>query len=75
MYFNPTVPHSSNSIASALTDFSCRDTAAGTLDADPIIPGMTDNGCAEYRQTIFDRGPSEDDKDVGAIWLDDSVGA
>jgi len=73
MYFNPTVPHLSNSISSALSDFSCRDTAAGTLDEDPVIPGMTDDGCASYRQTIFDR--AEGDKDLGAIWIDDSVGA
>ncbi|KAL7545550.1 hypothetical protein ACHAWF_008901 [Thalassiosira exigua] len=74
MYFNPTVFHSADSIASALRDFSCRDTAAGRLDSDPFIPGMTDGmDCASYRQTIFDRADSDDD--LGAIWIDDSVGA
>jgi len=68
------VPHSSNSVESALRDFSCRDTAAGTLTSNPIIPGMTDDGdCVSYRETIFDRAESNDD--LGAIWIDDSVGA
>ncbi|KAL7540868.1 hypothetical protein ACHAXR_010440 [Thalassiosira sp. AJA248-18] len=74
MYFNPTVPHGSNSVSSALRDFSCKDTPAGTLDAEPIIPGMTnDGGCASYRETIFAR--AEEDDDLGMIWIDDSVGA
>jgi len=74
MYYNPTVPHSASSISSALKDYSCKDTAAGTLEADPIIPGMIDDGnCASYRQSIFDR--AEEDGDLGAIWIDDSVGA
>lgn len=74
LYFNPTVPHSSNSVTSAIKEFSCRDTADGRLKSDPIIEGMTDNkSCEEYRETIFKRGHSE--KDYGAIWLDDSVGA
>lgn len=74
LYFNPTVPHSSNSVEAALRDFSCRDTAAGTLATDPVIPGMTDDGdCEAYRDSIFDRAESDDD--LGAIWVDDSVGA
>ena len=74
LYFNPTVPHSSNSVESALRDFSCKDTAAGTLPSDPIIPGMTDDGdCASYRETVFERAETNDD--LGAIWIDDSVGA
>ena len=74
MYFNPTVPHGTASIRSALTDYSCRDTASGTLEEEPIIPGMTaDVGCAAYRQTIFDR--ADEDEDLGPIWVDDAVGA
>lgn len=74
IYFNPTVPHSSNSVESALQDFSCRNTAAGTFSSDPIIPGMTDDGdCESYRETVFDR--SETNDDLGAIWIDDSVGS
>jgi len=75
MYFNPTVPHGSNSIDMALNDFTCRDTAAGTMAFDPMIPGMTQEygNCADYRQSIIDRSNSEDD--YGSIWLDDSVGA
>lgn len=75
LYFNPTVPHSSNDIGVALRDFSCRDTANGKLGVDPMIPGMTKDygGCTGYRQSIFDRSTSEND--YGPIWLDDSVGA
>lgn len=75
MYFNPTVPHASNSIDVALNDFSCQDTADGTLDFDPMIPGMTQEfgSCAAYRQSIIERSSSPDD--YGPIWLDDSVGA
>ena len=68
------MPHSSNSVEDALREFSCRDTAAGTLATDPVIPGMTDDGdCEAYRDTIFDRAESDDD--LGAIWVDGSVGA
>ncbi len=75
MYFNPTVPHSSNDVGAALTDFSCQDTANGTLGFDPMIPGMTEayGSCEAYRQSIFDRSKSEED--YGPIWVDDSVGA
>jgi len=75
LYFNPTVPHRSNSVTAAIRDFSCQDTAAGNLGFDPIIEGMTEgyDGCVEYRESIFERGNSEGD--YGAIWLDDSVGA
>jgi hypothetical protein len=75
MYFNPTVPHGSNDVGKALRDFSCQDTANGSLGFDPMIPGMTEEygSCEAYRQTIFDR--SESENDYGPIWLDDSVGA
>ena len=76
MYFNPTVPHGSNDIKLALTNFSCRDTADDSYEwqNDPYIKGMSeDDGCLAYRQTILDR--AEDDDDLGKIWLDDSVGA
>ena len=69
------MPHGSNPVSSALTDFSCQDTAKGKLGFDPVIPGMTEgyDNCEDYRQSIFDRSKSEDD--YGPIWLDDSVGA
>lgn len=75
MYFNPTVPHSSNDVGVALKDFSCQDTANGKLGFDPMIPGMTEEygSCEAYRQSIYDRSNSEED--YGPIWLDDSVGA
>lgn len=76
MYFNPTVPHTSNDVGLALRDFSCQDTANGSLGYDPDIPGMTaeyGGSCEAYRQSILDRTETTDDE--GSIWLDDSVGA
>ena len=76
MYFNPTVPHDANSVGGALKDFSCRDTPAGKLTSDPVIPGMTEEyggDCDAYRKSIYDR--AEDYDDLGAIWVDDAVGA
>ena len=75
MYFNPTVPHSANSVGDALTEFTCRDTAAGTLDFDPVIKGMTQEygSCTAYRDSVIARADNQND--YGAIWLDDSVGA
>lgn len=62
-----------------------------TLERDPIIRGMTldlkytkDDGtttevssgsCEEYRDSILTRAGNSDDKALGAIWLDDSIGA
>ena len=50
---SPTIPHDSKSIGMILNDFSCRDTAAGTLTLDPVIPGMTKEyeNCAGFRQS------------------------
>ncbi|KAL7531696.1 hypothetical protein ACHAWF_003875 [Thalassiosira exigua] len=74
MYFNPTLLHNAGDFEDSLRDYSCRDTPAGTLDADPVVPGMTDDGdCASYRRTVVAR--AERDDDLGAIWLDDGVGA
>ncbi|GFH52542.1 hypothetical protein CTEN210_09018 [Chaetoceros tenuissimus] len=74
MYFNPTVPHGSNDIEMALTQFNCTDTANGSLDFEPIVPGMmgTHTTCESYRKSIFERAESADD--YGPIWLDDGVG-
>mmetsp|Transcript_13078 Transcript_13078/g.36191 ORF Transcript_13078/g.36191 Transcript_13078/m.36191 type:complete len:850 (+) Transcript_13078:53-2602(+) len=75
MYFNPTVPHASNSIEDALNQFSCRDTADGMLPTEPVIPGMTKEygSCTAYRQSVIARSNGVDD--YGPIWLDDAVGA
>ena len=75
LYFNPTVPHSSNDVGDALTKFTCQDTANGKLGFDPVIKGMTEQygNCADYRESIYNRADTEDD--YGPIWLDDSVGA
>jgi len=78
MYFNPTVPHSSNDVVLAITDFDCTDTAdsekAGDATVDPWIKGMSeDAGCRAYRDSIMER--AKVDGDHGKIWLDDAVGA
>jgi len=76
MYFNPTVPHSSNDVEVAIKDFTCTDVADPNYawDSDPWIKGMSeDAGCAAYRDTIVARADSS--ADLGKIWLDDAVGA
>jgi len=75
LYFNPTVPHGSNDVRDALTKFTCRNVANGTLDSDPMIEGMTQEygSCSAYRQSILERSSS--DNDLGPIWVDDSIGA
>lgn len=75
LYFNPTVPHSSHDVKTALTDFPCTHTANGIADNDFVIPGMTDNGsCEDYRATVLERA-GDDDEALGAIWVDDAIGA
>lgn len=75
MYFNPTVPNKGNNVRTAVSEFECTKVANGTLPSEPMIEGMTleYGNCADYRQTVLDR--SENDLDVGPIWLDDSIGA
>jgi len=79
MYFNPTVPHSSNSVQKAIDDFSCRAIADPNYqwpnDSDPWIKGMSeDEGCEAYRATITERAKG-DTYNLGPIWLDDAIGA
>jgi len=75
LYFNPTAPHSSQSVRTALTDFTCRDTANGTLESDPMIEGMTleYGNCEDYRASVLSREST--DENLGAVWVDDSIGA
>jgi hypothetical protein len=77
MYFNPTAPHSSMNVRSALDDFDCDATPAGddfTIE-DPWIKGMVeDDGCRAYRDNLIDRG-NEDKDEIGKLWVDDAVGA
>jgi len=76
LYVNPTVPHSSQAVDAALDQFTCRDTPRGQLTSDLVIKGMTEEyggSCSLYRQSVKDRAIT--DKDLGSIWLDDSVGA
>jgi len=78
LYFNPTVPHASGNVLEALTDFSCRQTSAGTLTSDPQVKGLTDENtsCEQYRQTVIDRASgATDNNKVGSIWVDDAIGA
>jgi len=76
MYFNPTVPHSSNDVEDAIKDFECTDVADPNYvwNSDPWIKGMSeDAGCRAYRDTIESRADTS--ADLGKIWLDDAVGA
>jgi len=82
LYFNPTVPHNDEDVETAIKNFTCMDTPEGLLTDEPVIKGMTVNstghniGCEAYRQTIMDRaGPQFSNKELGAIWIDDGVGA
>jgi len=81
MYFNPTVPHSSNDVKKAVNEFNCTDVADPDFlyndgaGGDPWIKGMSeDGGCRVYRETVITRSNGNDD-DIGKIWLDDAVGA
>jgi len=75
LYFNPTVPHKSQSVLTALTKFTCRMTPREDEESDFMIKGMTEEfgGCEEYRANVIER--ADEDADLGSIWLDDSVGA
>jgi arylsulfatase A-like enzyme len=82
LYLNPTVPHNDEDVEIAIKNFTCMDTPEGLLTGEPRIKGMTINssgnfiGCEAYRQTILDRAGSEfSNKELGAIWIDDGVGA
>jgi len=78
LYFNPTVPHPSGDVATALQNFTCRQTTNGLLEEEPLVPKMTAEypSCQAYRDTIFERaGNSTSAHDLGSIWIDDSVGA
>ena len=79
LYFNPTVPHNSGDVTDALQYADCQDTVSGRLSTAPYIPyGMTaDFGgdCRAYRQSVLNRGGSNDDKMAGAVWVDDAIGS
>ena len=77
LYFNPTAPHSSGNVYDALTSASCLDTPEGRLDSEPVVVGMSNGSdCATYRQTIIDRAGGDTSNSIlGAIWVDDAVGA
>jgi arylsulfatase A-like enzyme len=77
LYFNPTVPHSSGNVVEALTNFPCTHTVAGTLEHEPVVPGMTQTTtCDAYRSTVLERAQGTTDNVlVGSIWIDDAIGA
>lgn len=73
---NPTVPHSANSVATALTEFSCRNTSNGELSEDPMITGIMTaefGSCDDYRADLMSKASTDDD--LGAIWIDDAIHA
>jgi len=74
MYFNPTIPHQ-NRVQEALRSGSCTNTNNGE-QPEPHIVGMNgDLSCREYRETVLNRASEMSNTELGAIWLDDSVGA
>jgi len=76
LYVNPTVPHSSQAVDTALKNFTCQDTPRKDVTSDFIIKGMTGDfggSCEAYRANVMSRANST--ADLGSIWLDDSVGA
>ncbi|KAL3912812.1 MAG: hypothetical protein SGILL_006737 [Bacillariaceae sp.] len=76
MYFNPTAPWDGSNFYEALMDYSCKDTPAGRLSEEPIVPGMTEGiGCEPYRRSIVDRAGGRHSATLGSIWVDDAVGA
>jgi hypothetical protein len=81
LYFNPTVPHSSQNVLDAVQKFGCRDTADPNFDwndEDPYIKEMSEAGCEAYRTELLERangGTGSNYDSLGKLWLDDSVGA
>lgn len=87
LYFNPTVPHSGGNVFNALFDSTCRDTPGGDYDTDFLIKGMSleYGSCTAYRDFVGERAGAQDSpldetnaqqlQELGAIWLDDAVGA
>lgn len=79
LYVNPTVPHSPDVVAAM--DISCQQTPDGPNPAgvDWSVIGMTaefGNNCTAYRDDVKSRaGGSTSNEDLGAIWVDDAVGA
>eukprot|EP00586_Coscinodiscus_wailesii_P015166 CAMPEP_0172511598 /NCGR_PEP_ID=MMETSP1066-20121228/237604_1 /TAXON_ID=671091 /ORGANISM="Coscinodiscus wailesii, Strain CCMP2513" /LENGTH=963 /DNA_ID=CAMNT_0013291045 /DNA_START=206 /DNA_END=3094 /DNA_ORIENTATION=- len=78
MYFNPTVPHNSGDVLDALKNGDCTSTTSGT-QPEPRIKGMNfdfeEDGCRAYREDVIKRAGTTDNKELGAVWLDDAVGA
>ena len=75
MYFNPTVPHGSQDVLTALNDYPCTNTSNGVLPEEPWIKYMSeDEGCEAYRDTVKFRAAG-DAQALGKIWVDDAVGA
>lgn len=83
MYFNPTAPHAGGNVRTVLETFDCRNTVEGYVNLNLPYGEYTkysnDVDCSDYRQSVVTRGDSggvpATDKELGMIWVDDSVGA
>lgn len=81
LYVNPTVPHGP-SVSDAM-DLDCRVTVDGnytdTMTSGWSVIGMTaefNDDCVAYRNNVRLRANnSPNDEDLGAIWVDDAIGA
>ena len=80
LYLNPTVPHSSGNVRQVLRNYDCRHTVEGApLDVKPHIgygrmAGTVDDvDCSAYRETVMERAETNDDKELGMIWIDDAI--
>lgn len=81
LYFNPTVPHSGHDVFDSMFNYDCKETADfnNNPGTEPLPQYYQDtfgvSTCREYRDNVLLRAGSTDDKDLGAILIDDSVGA
>jgi len=81
LYMNPTVPHGP-SVSDAM-DLDCRVTVDGDFTSSMAsgwsVIGMTaefNDDCVAYRNDVRNRANnSTNDEDLGAIWVDDAIGA
>lgn len=78
LYLNPTVPHGGGSVYDVLNgSHDCTNTPEGKVD-EFLVPAMmgSNDSCQDYRKSVLARSPdSTSNNDLGAIWIDDSIGA
>lgn len=79
LYFNPTVPHGSGDVSQVLRRSDCRHTVEGLLPNKPPISygrmgnSPNDDDCSIYRRTVLNRADTNDDHELGMIWIDDGI--